>query len=208
MSTSPAHAPWPVDAHGRLLPAVPTRLTLYAGANAKQWPCDEFRVYAASGRAFRVRTPHGDEWHPASEWGAFLDGVVAAPHVTMHLPGCDRGWCSGCDGSAIGRGAPVTGAAQRATPSRDTMNPLHAGVQAARRYTFQRVGSVQDDTSCEVVFQVQGAAGPWQIRVCPRWSHRPLCECGDAGGVVYCEHVTALLLQEPALRCQLLEVLF
>ncbi len=56
---------------------------------------------------------------------------------------------------------------------------------------------------------VEGGRQQYVVRFCESWTRPAVCSCPDgarADGEGYCKHVTAVLLSQPALRAQLLEV--
>lgn len=61
-------------------------------------------------------------------------------------------------------------------------------------------------------FTVAGGRRPYQVTVRTDWALVPICTCPDASegaraAGVYCKHAIAVLLGEPDLRCQLLDLL-
>ena len=57
--------------------------------------------------------------------------------------------------------------------------------------------------------RVTGGTQPYEVTALPDWSAAPTCTCPDhlrkeTRG--YCKHIIAVLLREPALHCQLLEL--
>ena len=57
-------------------------------------------------------------------------------------------------------------------------------------------------------FAVRGGSEPYEVTVDPNWIALPSCTCPDAErrGDSWCKHVIGVMLQEPALRCQLLDL--
>lgn len=85
-------------------------------------------------------------------------------------------------------------------PQRDR-RILRAANDVLQRYTFEQTATG--------TIEVRGGRRTYTVRVCPEWSHPPMCDCPDAERVEvsgYCKHVVAALLRDPALKAQLLEV--
>lgn len=67
------------------------------------------------------------------------------------------------------------------------------------------------DPSGYRLFTITGGESDYEVRVHPEWRDTPTCTCPDfedgaqrTGG--YCKHIMAVLIGQPALACQLLEV--
>jgi hypothetical protein len=57
--------------------------------------------------------------------------------------------------------------------------------------------------------RLQGGRQPYTVRFCDDWSHPAECSCPDGARLAdegYCKHVVAVLLSQPGLRAQLLEM--
>ncbi|MEW6710795.1 MAG: SWIM zinc finger family protein [Candidatus Riflebacteria bacterium] len=75
-----------------------------------------------------------------------------------------------------------------------------------------KIARIETDAAAPVSFRVSGGLQPYTVILDPDWRQRPSCTCPDAskraldhnGG--YCKHIIAVLLSEPAFRCQLLEI--
>ncbi len=81
---------------------------------------------------------------------------------------------------------------------------LRAAREVLRTYTFHARAPEPDG---RVPHDVRGGTQPYVVHVHPTWGASPSCSCPDhqrRGG--FCKHVIGVLLQAPALRCQLLEL--
>lgn len=57
--------------------------------------------------------------------------------------------------------------------------------------------------------RVTGGTQPYEVTALPDWSAAPTCTCPDhqrTDTKGYCKHIIAVLLRDPALHCQLLEL--
>ena len=216
-----AYRPWARDTGGRLLPAAPVRCTfrvLDPGGNRTWWSWWEYRVTYASGLKFafigpRDRVPQS---RPAEAWGAFLDDLAARGEVAMHFPGCDTSRCHGCDGSRVGRENGVSVDAASNTPQIPN-RPGGTVAKLSQKDRGMRLLRAARDvlTTYELILvepgevRLQGGRAPYTVRYCLEWSRTAECSCPDAERLVdegYCKHVVAVLLSQPGLRAQLLEM--
>lgn len=222
MSTADFDA-WPLDAKGRLLPLVPVRATFQVPFEAHPFMTESYRVAYASNQKFIVRGPRpGEEkcW-ATDDWSRFLDEVAAKGPVSMHFSGCRTGHCSGCDGSAIGRGQPGgnvlhggRAGARQGTPS-VAAEAIPPGPGRAREATLLRAGRelLSRGTIKEAAagrFEVDAGRRVHTVTVCSAWSRSPACDCAtdaERAAQGYCRHVVAVLLFRPDLSAQLLEIL-
>jgi hypothetical protein len=225
--------PWPVDEKGRLLPATPVRgLRVEVHLGRRGGLFDRWRVTAASRTGFTAVLRHARERHAAADWGAWLDARCAEGTVSVHLPGCPLCWCSGCDGSGVGRpgSAVASGPPTPSSPSvvRSALPaafPLAGGdpmasmnvaardvrvLRAARdvltKYRITRRSVAGADPNLRV-FNVEGGGAPYIVSVDVDWQQAPTCTCPDhrrSGG--FCKHAIGVLLKDDELRCQLLEL--
>lgn len=202
--------PWPTDRHGRLLPAAPVR-----GLRVESWGVGcaylRYRVSHLNAQRFRI-AGHGLPFDlPLSRWPDWLESLEPnqGRWITVHLSACTLVACHGCDGSAVGRSSAVP-PSPKSSPG-VPVNEMPAFQRDARLLRAARV--VLKDYKLEAQgdgkFLVTGPNQPYRVTVSPEWSAAPRCTCPDnqratTGG--YCKHVIAVLLREPALRCQLLEL--
>ena len=78
---------------------------------------------------------------------------------------------------------------------------MRAATSVLERYQFTQVDPL--------VTRVNGGSQPYDVTVHPDWSARPACSCPDHQGrrtEGYCKHIIAVLMRDPALHCQLLEL--
>ncbi len=126
---SGAFRPWPTDEKGRLLPLAPVRglrVEVHLGRTGGLF--DRWRVAAASRTGFTAVLRHARERHAAADWGAWLDARCAEGSLSVHLPACPLSWCSGCDGSGVGRPSAVPAAG----PTPATGAPMPASTSVVR----------------------------------------------------------------------------
>ena len=84
----------------------------------------------------------------------------------------------------------------------------------AARDVLGRYSLIKTDESADglVQYAVTGGKAPYSVSVHARWKQQPVCTCPDAaqraktqnGG--YCKHIIAVLLKDPSLKYQLLEL--
>lgn len=148
---------------------------------------------------------------PPSEWVAWLWRQAARGFLSCHLPGCDTGWCGGCDGRLV-----INGKAPRALPQlaggpvantdllqRDA-RIVRAAYEVLQNYRFER-----ENHEGAVQVSVFGGTLPWVVEASLTWEYSPRCCCPDGGrgaNFGYCKHVIAVLMREPDLRPQLLDL--
>lgn len=78
---------------------------------------------------------------------------------------------------------------------------LRAATSVLDRYQFTPVDALR--------MRLTGGSQPYEVTVHPDWSARPACTCPDHQGSAvtgYCKHIIAVLMRDPALHCQLLEL--
>lgn len=202
--------PWPRDRWGRLLPAAPRR-----GMRVERWgkalAYHRHRVTHADADRFRVAEGSAVRELPLSAWPDWLASLFDDPGawVTVHLVGCQLSTCRGCDGSGVGRPAPVhpVPPPQNGDPVPDIpvlqrdARLMRAARVVLQEYRFEPLGPGR--------LRVTGPHSRYEVDISPDWSAPPRCSCPDnrrdttAG---YCKHVIAAMLRDDALRCQLLEL--
>lgn len=219
MSAQP-YRPWARDAGGRLLPATPLRCTLRVSdpTSVRDWAWFEYRVTYASGLKFAFIGPRerAPQPRPAEAWGAFLDDLAARGAVSMHFPGCDISRCHGCDGSRVGRGNAVSDDVAPNTPATPNRRGGSVAKLSPKERGLRLLRAARDVlTTYELVLvepgeiRLQGGRAPYTVRYCLEWSRTAECSCPDAERLAdegYCKHVVAVLLSQPGLRAQLLEM--
>ena len=95
-----AGTPWPRDALGRPLPRAPNR-----GLRIDvTWDVsfDRWSVRCCSRARAVLHGPGEPVTVLRDDWEAWLRARLDEGAVTVHLPGCDIGWCKGCDARHVG----------------------------------------------------------------------------------------------------------
>ncbi len=81
---------------------------------------------------------------------------------------------------------------------------LRAARDVLKTYTFHPQPAAPDG---RVPYDVRGGTSPYVVHVHPAWAASPACSCPDhQRREGYCKHIIGVLLQDSALRCQLLEL--
>ncbi len=206
MSAS-GYRPWPRDAQGRLLAAVPVRgllVEVHLGGSGPLF--DRWRVVACSRTRFVAQAARRTEERAVTGWGDWLDARAAEGPLLAHLPGCARWWCTGCDTASLGRPGsggvrlsgppaspstaplPVRGTPRPPLPTGVSMPPNDIGARDVRvlraakdvlsRYSFHLLPTPEHGPHLCAI-EVRGGSRPYVVTVDPAWGAPARCTCPD-----------------------------
>ena len=169
------------------------------------------------GLTFRLEPSNGAYWVNLSiaqvnrrSFYASVDGVRERHLLAEWIPWL-RDLCA--RGTLIHNGKSVHvagfGPSATFTPVAESRALLHGRMRSARRVV--KTYSITQQTCADErwFFEVAGGARAYTVRAHPEWSEPPSCDCPDATGrrSPWCKHSLAVLMSEPALRCQLLDIM-